>query len=82
MLQYIIETRIQKGKEIISRTSSNIFSEQSMRISEIKSRLKTDFLKRREEIESEKFEGENVFTNDNVTIQPQKWLLYTISLKD
>ena len=81
MLQYIIETRIKKGKEILSRTSSNIFSDQSMKISDIKTRLKTDFLKEGEGIESEKFEGASVFTNDNVTIQPQKWLLYTITLK-
>jgi hypothetical protein len=81
MLQYIIEIRIEKNKETLSRVSSNILSAQAMKISDIKTRLKNDFLKKREEIESEKFEGAEVFTNDNATIQPQKWLLYTITIK-
>lgn len=82
MLSYSIETRVEKGKEIISRTTSNILSEQSMKIADIKTHLKEKGHFTAETILSEKIEGENVFSNDNVTIQPQKWLLYTITLKD
>jgi hypothetical protein len=82
MLSYSIETRVEKGKEIISRTVSNILSEQSMKIADIKTHLKEKGQYKAETILSEKFEGKDVFSNDNVTIQPQKWLLYTMTLKD
>jgi uncharacterized protein YqcC (DUF446 family) len=82
MLSYSIETRVEKGKEIISRTVSNILSEQSMKIADIKTHLKEKGQYKAEMILSEKFESKDVFSNDNVTIQPQKWLLYTITLKD
>ena len=82
MLSYSIETRVEKGKELISRTSSNILSENAMKIVDIKSFLRDKGHYRSEDIASEKFEGENNFPNDNVAIQPQKWLLYTITLKE
>ena len=81
MLSYKIETKIVNGKELLLRTGTNIISEQAMKVSEIKSYIKNKTQYTNDEIESEKFEGESPFTNDNVTIQPQKWLVYTINLK-
>ena len=81
MLSYSIETRVEKGKELIARTSSNILSENAMRIADIKSFLRDKGHYREEDIASEKFEGETNFSNDNVSIQPQRWLVYTINLK-
>jgi hypothetical protein len=81
MISYSIETKIVVGKRLLSRTNSTILSEQAMKIGEIKSYIKNKTQYTADEIESEKFEGEDTFTNDNVTIQPQKWLVYTITLK-
>jgi hypothetical protein len=46
-----------------------------MKIADIKTHLKGKGQYKAEMILSEKFEGENVFTNDNVSIQPQKMVV-------
>lgn len=82
MISYSIETKIVVGKKLLSRTNSSVRSEEAMKVAEIKSYIKDKMQYTADEIESEKFEGEKPFNNDNVTVQPQKWLTYTISLKE
>jgi hypothetical protein len=66
---------------IVRRTVGNLKADWPMTVAQIKSALKTETGIPADQIESEKFEGENEFTDNNAVIQPQKWLLYTITLK-
>ena len=66
---------------IVRRTSCSLKADWPMSVAQIKAALKAETGIPADQIESEKFEGETEFTDENAIIQPQKWLLYTITLK-